>query len=69
MNNNGKTIIRLKPYTLKELENLYGVCGVTIKKWLVPFQNEIGVKNGRFYSIPQVAQIFKKLGYPIDIEV
>ena len=61
--------IQLKPYSLVELSRLYTVCDRTMKKWITPFQQEIGEKNGRYYSISQVKIIFEKLGLPGVIEV
>lgn len=58
------SFILLRPYTLKELCALYGVCRYTFNKWLKPFENEIGVRQGFYYSIHQVKVIFDKLGYP-----
>jgi hypothetical protein len=58
------SFIQLKPYTLKELCALYGVCRLTFRKWLKPFEKEIGVRHGMYYSILQVRVIFDKLGYP-----
>jgi hypothetical protein len=34
------------------------------KKWIKPFNNEIGEKNGRYYSVGQVKVIFDRLGVP-----
>jgi hypothetical protein len=59
--------IQLKPYTLKELAVLYGVCKKTIKRWLKPIETEIGQHDGRYYTIPQVKVIFARLGYPANI--
>ena len=64
-----KKQIALKPYTLKELSELYGMDWRTFKKWLEPFQSEIGEKKGRYYQIPQVRIIFKKLDLPSMIDV
>jgi hypothetical protein len=58
------SFISLRPYTLKELCALYGVCRYTFNKWLKPFEKEIGVRQGFYYSILQVKIIFDKLGYP-----
>ncbi len=54
----------LKPYTALELARLYGVSDRTMKKWLKPFEAEIGEKLGYFYTIAQVKTIFQKLGTP-----
>jgi hypothetical protein len=59
-----KNTIPLKPYTVLELARLYGISDRTMKKWLRPFETEIGEKLGYFYTIAQVKIIFKKLGTP-----
>jgi len=64
-----KKQIAMKPNTLKELSELYGMDWRTFKKWLEPFQSEIGEKKGRYYQIPQVRIIFKKLDLPSMIDV
>jgi hypothetical protein len=61
--------IPLKHYTLRELSKFYGVCDATLRKWIIPFKDEIGEKNGKFYSIAQVRIIFKKLELPSYYEV
>ena len=65
---NNKQIV-LKPYTLNELAKLYGVNFRTLKVWLEPFLSEIGEKKGRYYQIPQVRIIFKKLDLPSKIDI
>jgi hypothetical protein len=54
----------IRPYSTKELAGIYNVCDKTMKKWINPFVAEIGVKNGRYYSVAQVKIIFDKLGVP-----
>ena len=63
------TQIKLKPYSMAELARIYGVDPRTLKKWLVPFENEIGVKQGRFFQIPQVKLIFDKLSLPTNLTI
>ncbi|HEY6914610.1 MAG TPA: hypothetical protein VI413_08040 [Paludibacter sp.] len=58
--------IQLKPYTVLELARLYSVSDRTMKKWIKPFEKEIGEKIGYFYTIAQVKIIFEKLGTPGD---
>lgn len=65
--NEMKCIARVKPYTIKELCCFYEIGNKTFKKWLLPFQPEIGSKNGRYYSVLQVEIIFEKLGVPYEI--
>jgi response regulator of citrate/malate metabolism len=56
--------IQLRPYTIAELADMYGVSKKTLRKWLEPFQELIGQRNGFFYTIVQVKIIFDKLGLP-----
>ena len=61
--------IALKPYSLTELSGLYQVCTRTMKKWMQPFEESVGEKLGRYYTITQVKIIFEKLGLPGEIVV
>jgi len=56
------TPIELRPYTVKELAEIYGINFRTMSKWIAPFSEEIGKKNGRYYNIAQVQIIREKLG-------
>ena len=70
--NNGKeqgTIFRLKPYTVKEFCYMYDTTGNTFRRWIGPFINEIGPRNGRYYSVLQVRIILNRLGTPVNIIV
>lgn len=58
------TSAEIKPYSTKEIATLYGVCDKTLKKWLKPFEQNIGIKTGRYYTIAQVNIIFDRLGMP-----
>lgn len=60
--------VKLRSYSLSELAKLYGMCRDTMRKWVSPFSDEIGVRNGRFYSITQVKIIFDRLGWPEEDE-
>lgn len=64
MKNQNPNTIQYRPYTMKELAQLYGVDPRTIKVWLAPFEEELGPKLGRYYTIPQVKKIFEKLDFP-----
>lgn len=59
-----ETTTALKPYSIKELADIYGVCDKTFKKWLKPFEVAIGPKQGRYFNVAQVRVIFEKLGVP-----
>ena len=60
---NQSTIV-LKPYSVKEIATVFSVSDRTIKKWIEPFEPEIGRKQGRYYTVLQVKMIFEKLGVP-----
>lgn len=61
--------IQLKAYSTGELAKLYGVSWRTLKKWIAPFEAEIGERRGRFYTITQVRIIFDKLSLPATIGI
>jgi hypothetical protein len=61
-------IKEIRPYTKGELSAFYGVCVKTFSKWLRPFQDKIGERNGHFYSVEQVKIIFSLLGIPESYE-
>lgn len=54
----------VKPYSLSELADHYGVTRHTMRKWLKPHQGEIGDAVGRLYTVKQVKSIFTALGLP-----
>ena len=54
----------LKPYNHKQLADFYGVCWLTFQRWVKKHEQEIGKKQGHFYSIKQVLIIFKIFGMP-----
>lgn len=59
---------QIKPYKHKELSDLYGVSKQTFSKWLIPFKDKIGKRNGHFYSVEQVKIIFSSLGVPSNFD-
>jgi transposase len=59
--------IQLKAYSLREMAELYEVSERTFKNWLNPFQKDIGMKNGRYFTPKQIKVIFDKLGLPDTI--
>jgi len=62
-----KEIIIVRPYSHKELSDLYGISRKTFRKWVSPFKREIGERMGWYYTALQVETIFMKLGLPYDI--
>lgn len=61
--NNGEQIV-IRPYSTKELAAGYNICNRTFLNWLKPFKEQLGARQGRFYSISQVKIIFQCLGIP-----
>lgn len=56
--------IEIKPYSLTELANIYGVTNRTMKNWITPHNIAVGEKVGRLYTTLQIKIIFEKLGLP-----
>ncbi len=67
MTNETSNTFQLKAYSIGELAKMYNVNWRTFKKWIEPFNTEIGKRRGRFYTVIQVKIIFKKLGLPSTI--
>lgn len=63
-NDNTSTNVRIKVYSVQEVAQLYGISGKRLKKWLNPFEKEIGHRNGHFYNPKQIKIIFDRLGDP-----
>ena len=55
---------RIKPYSAKQLSSIYLVCKPTFLKWIEPFKDQIGERNGNYYTSAQVEMIFQKIGFP-----
>ena len=47
--------------TVSQLAARWGVSPNTVRRWLKPFEEEIGPKQGNLYSPRQVAIILSKL--------
>lgn len=58
----------VKPYTMKELCDIYQVSDKTMRKWLEPFAEQIGKRQGHIYNVAQVTKIFINLGVPGILE-
>ena len=56
-----KNHIPVRPCTLKDLANDYGV---TFKNFLSPHEAEIGPKKGNYYTTLQVKIIYQRIGPP-----
>ena len=60
-------IIKLKPYSLKEIADIYGISTKTLTKWMAPLRDKVGIRRGRYYTIKQVRIIFDELELPGEI--
>lgn len=58
----------VKPYTMKELCEIYQISDKTMRKWLKPFSDQIGERQGHIYNVAQVVTIFTNLGVPGVLE-
>lgn len=58
--------IMVKPYTTKELSELFGISEKTLRTWIVPIKDKIGIKRGRFYNVNQTQIMFKQFGLPFE---
>jgi hypothetical protein len=56
--------IRLKPYSITELAELYECSLKTLKTWLRYFEKELGPRMGHYYTPKQIKIIFEELGVP-----
>lgn len=54
----------IKPFTKKELANLYEITPHCFTTMLAPFADSVGKKSGRYYTVKQVEAIFMHLGFP-----
>lgn len=57
-------IIKIRRYKLFELAEIYEVDRKTFRGWVNKFRQELGEREGHFYTIPQVQLIFSKLKLP-----
>lgn len=62
INTNGS--ITARPCSVRDLQMVYGISYKTMRSWLKPFAEEIGIRNTYLFTILQVETIFKKLGTP-----
>lgn len=59
-----KRSIVIRPSSQKELAYMYKVDKRTITRWLKPHKDRIGHREGRYYTVKQLAIIFDVLGLP-----
>ncbi len=54
----------LKAYSKRELAEKYQISVRTLNTWLKPFDEKVGAKRGRYYTVNQVKVILESLGLP-----
>lgn len=57
----------IRPYSLKELAAVYGICYQTMRVWIDAMAKEYGDKKGKYFSIAQVRGIVTAIGFPAKI--
>jgi hypothetical protein len=67
MNSTDITLPVVKPYSLTELANMYGVSKKIFRHWLEPFKDAIGKRQGFYYTVQQVEIIFDSIGMPPEV--
>lgn len=58
----------IKPYRLKDLAEIYGVCNRTMKNWITNAAPLAKRNRSQFFPIPDVKMIVEALGLPQKIE-
>ena len=61
-------VTEVKAYSPAELANIYQVSKCTLNRWLKPYKEKIGKREGLYYTVKQVRVIFDALGLPGRIE-
>ena len=68
MQQDAATKIEIRPYTKKELRNLYGISVTTFRKW---FEGHDAISKAdkfrRIFNVREVEYIFKTFGYPKNV--
>ena len=59
---NGNLIV--KPYRMIDLAAIFDVNYRTMKRWMSNFPNELGKKDGKYYSVHQVQFMIGQFGLP-----
>lgn len=63
-----KRIVEIRSYSIGELSKLYEMSVKTMNRWLKPHLEVIGKREGRYYTVKQIQQIFDLLGLPKDYD-
>ena len=63
----GQGNLLIKPYRLKDLAAIFDISQFTLKRWIDKYPDELGEKDGTYYSIQQVEFMIEKFGLPRKI--
>jgi hypothetical protein len=55
---------KIRHYSVKQLAYFYLISKPTFHRWIEPHQQQIGERNGNYYTSIQVEKIFQVLGIP-----
>jgi hypothetical protein len=68
MNEVNGTAPVIKPYTVKQLAEIYSVSQKVLKTWIDDISEEVGQKKGHYYNPRQVKVIFDHFAYPTKVK-
>ena len=68
MSNHVLYVTEVKAYSPQELADIYKVSKCTLNRWLKPYREKIGKREGLYYPVKQIRIIFDALGLPGKIE-
>ena len=54
----------VKPYRLSDLAEIFDVNRKTMRKWLDKYPDELGKREGKYFSVRQVQFCLEKFGLP-----
>lgn len=63
-----KRVVEIRSYSIGELAKMYDQSVKTMNRWLKPHAGTVGERQGRYYTVKQVALIFEALGLPKDFD-
>jgi hypothetical protein len=64
MNESNGTAPSIKPYTVKQLAEIYGVSSNIFKGWVEEITDKVGKKKGHYFTVKQVTILFDEIGAP-----
>ena len=55
---------KIRHYSARQLAYFYLISKPTFNRWIEPYIEQIGKRNGNFYTSAQVEMIFQIIGIP-----